>query len=68
VKRQLRELADSVMDGAADRGDAAVAGQLLGTYLRAVAVEMKVREVQDLEQRIERLEEADEEEQQSWRA
>jgi hypothetical protein len=52
VKRQLRELADSVMGGDTDRGDAAVAGQLLGTYIRAVSVEAKLREVEKLEGRI----------------
>ncbi len=56
VKRQLRELADSVIDGGTDRGDAAVAGQLLGTFLRALGLEIKLKEVLELEERIERLE------------
>jgi hypothetical protein len=68
VKQTLRSLADDVLEGRTDKGVAAVASQVLNVFLRAVAVEMKVKEVQDLEQRIERLEAADEEEQQSWRA
>jgi hypothetical protein len=58
VKKRLRELADDVMAGRADRGDAAVAGQLYGTYIRAVSVEVKLKEVLELEERIEILEEA----------
>jgi hypothetical protein len=59
VKKRLRQLAEDVMSGRADRRDAAVAGQLLGTYLRALSVEIKLKEVLELEERIERLEEAD---------
>ncbi len=39
-----------------DRADAAVAGQLLNYMLRAVGVELKVREQQDLIARLEELE------------
>ena len=58
VKRRLSGLAEDVIAGRVDRGDAAVAGQLLGTYIRAVSVEMKVREVDELAGRLEELEEA----------
>jgi hypothetical protein len=44
------------MSGRADRANAAVAGQLLGTFLRAVSVEMKIKELEDLEERIAALE------------
>jgi hypothetical protein len=60
VKRRLRKLADDVMAGEADRGDAAVAGQLLGTYIRAVSVEVKLKEVLEMEARIEALEQPQE--------
>jgi len=40
-----------------DRGNAAVAGQLLNTYLRAVSVELKVREVEELAREVEDLRE-----------
>jgi hypothetical protein len=58
VKRQLRDLADDVMSGRADRANAAVAGQLLGTFLRAVSVELKVREQDEILQRLDDLESA----------
>jgi flagellar motility protein MotE (MotC chaperone) len=58
VKRQLRELADSVMDGETDRADAAIAGQLLGTYIRAVSVEVKLKEVLEMEERLAALEQS----------
>jgi hypothetical protein len=44
IKARLSDLADDVLEGRQDRGNAAVAGQLLNTYIRAVAVELKVRE------------------------
>ncbi len=56
VKKRLRELADDVMTGRADRGDAAVAGQLYGTYIRAAVAEAKLREILELEERLEALE------------
>jgi hypothetical protein len=59
VKKRLRQLAEDVLAGRADRGDAAVAGQLLGTYLRALSVESKLKEVLELEERIHQLEEAE---------
>jgi hypothetical protein len=56
VKRQLRELADEVIGGSADRSNAAVAAQVLNVYLRAVSVETKVREQEDFEERLAGLE------------
>lgn len=56
VKRQLKELADEVIAGRTDKGNAAVAGQLLGTFLRAVSVELKVREQDEILQRLDDLE------------
>jgi hypothetical protein len=47
-----------VLEGRQDRADAAVAGQLFNTYLRAVSVELKAREQQELTERLEALEEA----------
>jgi uncharacterized small protein (DUF1192 family) len=40
-----------------DRADAAVAGQLLGTVIRAVGMELKIKEVTELDERIAALEE-----------
>ena len=41
-----------------ERGVGAVTSQILNVYLRAVSVEMKVKEVEDLEIRLEELERA----------
>jgi hypothetical protein len=56
VKGCLRKLAEDVISGRVDRADAAVAGQLFGTFIRAVSTEIKVKEVLELEERIEQLE------------
>jgi hypothetical protein len=56
VKRWLRERADDVMAKRADRGGAAVAGQLYRTFIHAVSVEVKLKKVLELEERIEELE------------
>ncbi len=58
IKTRLSDLADAVLGGHQDRADAAVAGQLFNTYLRAVAVELKAREQLELVERLEMLEEA----------
>ena len=57
VKRRLSDLVNDVLDGRTDRGDAAVVGQLLNTYIRAVGVELKVREELELRERLDALEE-----------
>lgn len=56
LKTRLSNLADDVLEKRVDRGDAAVAGQLLNTVIRAVGVELKVREQQDIFERMEQLE------------
>ena len=56
VRGRLSDLTDDILEGRVDRGDAAVAGQLLGTVIRAIATELKVKEVTELEARIEELE------------
>ncbi len=58
IKARLSDLADDVLAGRVDRGSAAVAGQLLNTVIRAVSVELKVREQMELEARLEELEAA----------
>jgi hypothetical protein len=58
VKRQLRELADDVIAARMDRASAAVASQVLNVFLRAVSVEMKVREQDEVLQRLDALENA----------
>ncbi len=58
IKARLSDLADDVLVGRVDRGNAAVAGQLLNTVIRAVGIELKVREQMELEARLEELETA----------
>jgi hypothetical protein len=45
-----------VLEGNADRADAAVAGQLLNYVIRAVGMELKVREQEEILRRVEELE------------
>lgn len=56
IKRQLQELADGILDGEVERSDAAVCGQLLNVLLRAIETERKVREVEEVEERLAALE------------
>jgi hypothetical protein len=55
VKTRLQDLVDGVLDGEVKRADAAVAGQLLNTYIRAVGVELRVREQEELVREVEEL-------------
>jgi hypothetical protein len=57
IKRRLSDLADDVLAGEVEKGVAAVASQVLNVYLRAVSVEMKAREQEELEARLEEVEE-----------
>ncbi len=56
VKTRLSDLADDVLTGKIDKGVGAVVSQILNVLLRAVSVEMKVREVEELDHRLEELE------------
>ena len=58
IKQRLSELADDVLEERVERGVGAVTSQILNVYLRAVSVELKVKEVEDLEIRLEELEQA----------
>jgi hypothetical protein len=44
IRGRLSSLADDVLAGRVDRADAAVVGQLLGTVVRAIATELKIKE------------------------
>ena len=54
----LRGLAGRVLNGSLHRSDAAVAAQVMNVYLRALSLELKIREQEELTQRLESLEEA----------
>jgi predicted RNA-binding Zn ribbon-like protein len=58
IKRRLSDLADDVLEGRQDKAVAAVASQVLNVYLRAVSVEMKLKEQLELTERLTSLEEA----------
>ncbi len=45
-----------MLEGTVDKGDAAVVSQVLNVYLRAISIEMKVKEAEELERRLEELE------------
>jgi hypothetical protein len=57
VKANLQALADATLEGEVDKGVAAVTSQIWNTYLAAVRTELKVREVTELEERLEEVEE-----------
>ena len=56
MKHRLHDLVEDVLEGAVDRSDAAVAGQLLNAYIRATSVELKAKEQEEIIERIEALE------------
>lgn len=56
IKGDLKNLIAGVLSGATGKGEAAVVGQLTNALLRAVEVERKIREQDELEERIEQLE------------
>ena len=56
LKRRLEDLAEDVLEGKADRGNAAVAGQIYNTLIRAIGMELKAKEQQELEERLVELE------------
>ncbi len=60
IKDRLRAMVEDVRNGKMNRADAAVCGQLYGTLIRCVSVELKAREQQELEARLEALERATE--------
>ncbi len=56
IKQRLSDLADDVLEERVDKGVGAVASQVLNVYLRAIALELKAREQQELIERLEALE------------
>jgi hypothetical protein len=68
IKAQLEDLVRNVLSGELETGRAAVANQLLNTRLRAVEVERKIKETDELEARIGELEQAANEKGRRWGA
>jgi hypothetical protein len=57
LKKQLRELAADVLSGEVGRSEAAVVNQILNTRARLIELERKIHEQEELEGRLEALEE-----------
>ena len=55
VKTQLQDLVDGVLTGRVERADAAVVSQILNTYIRAVGVELRVKEQEEIAREVEEL-------------
>ena len=58
IKNLLRNLTDDVLSGDVERATAIAANQLLNTSLRAIELERKWKEIEELEGRLEELESA----------
>jgi len=56
VKANLQALADATLEDTVDRSVAAVTSQIWNVYLSAVRTELKLREVEDQERRLEEIE------------
>ena len=57
IKSLLEDLAEQVLAGDLETGRAVVANQLINTRLRALEVERKVKEAEEIEERLAALEE-----------
>ena len=58
VKARIRELAEAVIEGKVDRGKASVAFQGYGVLRGFLETERKLKEVEELEERLSQLEQA----------
>jgi hypothetical protein len=56
VKSALRQLAEEVHSGQVESRVGAVVTQIWGTYINLLRLELKVREVQEIEERLQVLE------------
>jgi hypothetical protein len=56
LKKQLKELAADVLSGEVGRSEAAVVNQILNTRARLIELERKIREQEELEERLAALE------------
>ena len=62
IKQRLKDLTEDVLEGRVGRADAAVVGQIYNVVLRTMEAERKIREQEELIERLEKLEGAKE----SW--
>ena|SRR5215211_3419391 len=68
IKALLEDLTEQVLSGELPTGPAAVANQLINTRLRAIEVERKIREAEEIEERITALEDLARNRGRRWRA
>ena len=61
IKKTLRKLASDVLEGDVERATGSVTAQILGVLLRAIETERRIRETEELEERLVALENAAEE-------
>jgi flagellar motility protein MotE (MotC chaperone) len=60
LKKQLKDLATGVLEGEVERGTAAVVNQIINTRARLLELERRIKETEELEGRIEALEQSQE--------
>ena len=68
LKKQLEVLADDVLEGRVERSDAAVVNQILNTRARLIELERKIKEADELEARLDALEQSQEQRGGRWGA
>src|SRR5918994_549180 len=56
IKQRLSDLANDVLEDKVEKGKGAVVSQVLNVYLRALAVELKLREQEEILERVAELE------------
>ena len=56
LKKQLKDLAAGILSGEVARGDAIAVNQIFNTRARLIELERKIREQEELEERLEALE------------
>ena len=56
LKRQLEDLASDVLEGRVERSDAVVVNQILNTRARLIELERKIREQEEILERVAELE------------
>jgi hypothetical protein len=60
LKKQLQDLAADVLEGRVERGNAVVVNQILNTRARLIELERKVKETEELEERLAVIEQSQE--------
>ncbi len=56
LKKQLKDLAEGVLSGEVERGDAIAVNQILNTRARLIELERKIKDQEVLEERLEAVE------------